>query len=290
VVEVEIACDESGYEGERLIGTTTDVFAHASVRLEFAAAAELMQELRNRIRSPATEYKAGHVLREKHRSVLTWLLDPSGPLHGNAHVFLVDKAYFVVSRLAELLYPGADAAALYHDGPREYGNARWQAFLGAANEVMRIKDQPGVTDTFVRIATELGLTPDRLRVRALRERLLDDPALVPPMDLLIPALVRAVIRWGTVSIVHDRQTMLSPDRVALLKTVAPADQLTGLTLVDSFHEPRVQVADVIAGAARRIADDALNGRGDPRLTALLPPYVDSASLLPEALEPQPEDA
>ena len=30
---LEITCDESGYEGEKLIGTTTDVFAHAGVRL-----------------------------------------------------------------------------------------------------------------------------------------------------------------------------------------------------------------------------------------------------------------
>lgn len=60
---VEIACDESGYEGDKLIGTTTDVFAHASVRLDRAAAAACMRELRERIRSPALEYKAGHVLR-----------------------------------------------------------------------------------------------------------------------------------------------------------------------------------------------------------------------------------
>jgi hypothetical protein len=36
VGQVEIACDESGYEGEKLIGTTTDVFAHASVRMPVA--------------------------------------------------------------------------------------------------------------------------------------------------------------------------------------------------------------------------------------------------------------
>jgi hypothetical protein len=81
---VEIACDESGYEGEKLIGATTDVFARASVRLDTGSAARLMQELRNRIRSPATEYRATHVLRDKHRPVLTWLLGPSGPLRDNA--------------------------------------------------------------------------------------------------------------------------------------------------------------------------------------------------------------
>jgi hypothetical protein len=81
---LEIACDESGYEGDKLIGATTRLFAHASMHLDAEAAADCMQELRNRIRSPATEYKATHVLREKHRAVLGWLLGASGPLLGNA--------------------------------------------------------------------------------------------------------------------------------------------------------------------------------------------------------------
>jgi hypothetical protein len=35
---VQIACDESGYEGEKLIGGMTHVFAHASVRLDVESA------------------------------------------------------------------------------------------------------------------------------------------------------------------------------------------------------------------------------------------------------------
>src|SRR5688572_25420257 len=92
---LEIACDESGYEGEKLIGTTTDVFAHASVDLDTASAAACLAELRDRIRSPAREYKANHLLREKHRAVLAWLLGPAGPLHGpgrtHGHVYLIEK-------------------------------------------------------------------------------------------------------------------------------------------------------------------------------------------------------
>jgi hypothetical protein len=65
----EIACDESGYEGEKLIDTTTDVFAHAGVGLDAAAAGAVLRELRTRIRSAAKQYKAGH-LREKNRAAL----------------------------------------------------------------------------------------------------------------------------------------------------------------------------------------------------------------------------
>jgi hypothetical protein len=99
----EIACDESGYEGEKLIGGTTDVFAHASVSMDAQAARECIQELRDRIRSPALEYKANHVLRSKHRAVLTWLLGPTGPLLDHAHVYLVEKSFLIVANVVRLL-------------------------------------------------------------------------------------------------------------------------------------------------------------------------------------------
>jgi hypothetical protein len=40
----------------------------------------------------------------------------------------------------------------------------------------------------------------------------------------------------------------------------------------------VQVADFLAGTARRIAEDALTGNGDAELTAMLRPYLDPASV------------
>jgi hypothetical protein len=43
-------------------------------------------------------------------------------------------------------------------------------------------------------------------------------------------------------------------------------------------DPRVQVADILAGTARKIASDELNDRGHAELTALLRPYVDSQSI------------
>lgn len=46
----EIACDESGYEGNRLVGGVTSVFAHAGVALGLPDAAACVAELRRRIR------------------------------------------------------------------------------------------------------------------------------------------------------------------------------------------------------------------------------------------------
>ncbi|MGW7354343.1 hypothetical protein ACWGJA_23985, partial [Streptomyces sp. NPDC054784] len=115
----EIACDESGYEGENLVGGNTDVFAHAGVVVTTALAARTVRELRHRIRSPAEEYKANHLLREKHRPVLEWLLGPAGPLLGNARVHLTDKAYSAVGRVTDLLLgaePGLTAGGAEHVG------------------------------------------------------------------------------------------------------------------------------------------------------------------------------
>jgi hypothetical protein len=323
---LEIACDESGYEGEKLIGTTTDVFAHASVHLDTESAASCMHELRRRIRSPATEYKANHLLREKHRAVLIWLLGPLGPLRGHASAYLIDKAFFVVGKVIDLLtddvrptIPGlgvgqdrqaaAMTGALYGESRRGLDPLLWEAFLAASNNVLRAKDPLAVRtslDSFFNAVDALrlagsGRTDEVLglveRVRrdtaSLRARLLDNSAMMPPLDPLIPAIVHAVIRWGdgdnAVSIVHDRQNTLSADRIAQLKDLfsrpVPAvlghsarGRLAGLTLVDSTVDPRVQVADILAGTARKIASDELNGRADAELSALLRPYVDTHSV------------
>ncbi|HEY0470178.1 MAG TPA: hypothetical protein VGD34_00915 [Kribbella sp.] len=247
---VEIACDESGYEGEKLVGGVTDVFAHAAVTLDEDAAARCIAELRERIRSPATEYKANHVLRSKHRPVLLWLMGSSGPLFGRAQVYLVDKAFFLVSRLAGVLADGNVSANDLYAAGRRTGGSGWDAFLARANDLLRAKDP------------------------------------IPPLDPLLPAIVRAVEYWGgsgqPVSIAHDRQTTLSDERIKRLKELTPPGALVGIELVESFSHPRVQVADFLAGVARKIASDQLRGNDDPELTALLRPYVDPLSVWGDA--------
>ncbi|MFG1703035.1 hypothetical protein ACFLIM_07570 [Nonomuraea sp. M3C6] len=316
---LDIACDESGAEGEKLIGGNTDVFAHASVVMDRDSAAACIQELRERAPSPVTEYKAGHILREKHRAALRWLLGPDGPVLGNVHVHLTDKTFLVVGKVVGLLAEdhaqgegprqnspalsregGQDAGAwamavaLYREGPAAFGPGRWAAFLDSFNYLLRAKNGQGVTtsvDDAFRLVDDLRaaggpagevmelLWRARARVGAFRERLLADPHVFPALDPLIPAIVRAVAYWGRggrpVFIVHDRQTTLTDQRIALLLETGG---MAGLRLVESRLDARVQVADVVAGVARKIASDELNGRGDARLTALLRPYVDAYSI------------
>lgn len=323
---LEIACDESGSEGEKLIGATTDVFAHASVRMDIESATNCIREIRGRAPTRSVEYKANHILRERNRAALGWLLGPEGPLRGSAHVFLTDKAFLVVGKLIDLLVEDvtnpasiglyqdrrakAMASTLYRDGRRAFAPEQWEAFLVSSNNLMRTKNRRGVrtsVDSFFRAVDVLRragargpvdeiltlLRQARPHADSYRAQLLDNPTIIPALDPLIPAIVRAVVHWSAggepVSVVHDRQITLSEERVAQLKTIfsepdptllgyLPSGRLANLSLVDSRSDPRVQVADILAGAARKIASDELNDRGDPELTALLRPYVDSFSI------------
>jgi hypothetical protein len=302
---LEIACDESGYEGDKLIDTTTDVFAHASVALEVEPAADCIRELRLRIRSPAEEYKANHILRQKHRDVLTWFLGSSSPVQGQAHVFLVDKVYFVLWTLVGALVEGEHSAAtaqvLYAEHRAAGGGETWHAFLAAAGGLLRVRErldgQSSVDVLFgaidnLRRAGDGGeadaaldmLSRTRPRAESLRLRL-DQPHAQPLADPLFPAIISAVGYWNTagrpIVILHDQQNTLSARRITQLTALANATspgRLVRLSLVDSQWDPRIQLADILGGAVRKIASDELNGRGDPVLTSLLEPFISSQSI------------
>ncbi|MGN9844462.1 hypothetical protein ACTMTI_40680 [Nonomuraea sp. H19] len=98
--------------------------------------------------------------------------------------------------------------------------------------------------------------------------------------------MHAVGHWGRdgrrVFVIHDRQTTLTDERIAELRRLAPPGRLAGLQLVESRLDARIQVADVMAGVARKIASDELNGRADDRLAALLRPYVAADSIWGDA--------
>ncbi|EOD67365.1 DUF3800 domain-containing protein [Amycolatopsis vancoresmycina] len=296
---VEIACDESGSEGENLLGGETAVFAHAGVRMPPAEAAACVREIRARIGSPAEEYKANHLLRAKHRAVLEWLLAPDGPLDGRGHVHLTGKTFFAVRAMVTLLAEDGTeemARVLHRTGPAAFGAARWAYFLTAFTSIARLRPRRGVTaspEEFFALAGELAQVPGEAgdligrlrggagRVTAYRRRLASDPGLVPALDPLVPAVIHTVRHWsadGTpVELVHDEQLALTAERILQLKSTL-GHRLAGVRFVDSRADARVQMADFLAGVARRIASDELDGRGDPGLTALLRSFVDDESV------------
>ena len=223
---------------------------------------------------------------------------------GRAHVHLTDKTYVVLSALVDLLdgdVPGT-AALLQREGEAAFGEQRWQSFLESGNQVLRSRVlllAPAPVDTFFDIVDGLRrdvdasplaevltrLSGGRTRAEDFRRQVLERPTVVPLLEPLIPALVSTVEHWSDadhpVSIVHDETNTLTDDRLAFVRRQVGA-RLADLRMVDSQHDSRVQLADFLAGVARKLASQALNGHGDVELTGLLRPYVDPASLWGDA--------
>ena len=318
VPHVEIVCDESGFSGGNLVGGHAPVFAHASVRIDDATAATVIADLRRRMDGgPPGELKAGTLLRPRHRDLVHDLLGPDGPLAGTARVHLVDTVYFALARLADLLGDGAEAPrgtdspgrdptarraarVLRAHGPATYGPHRWRQFLTRAADLMRTNSRSTPREPVAPFAAALDqlletpgdvadvLRPMRGRLpaaAAARAALKADPKLATLLEPVVPALARAVEMWstsaGTLSVVHDDQSAITPERVA---AIAAGTGLVEVTLVDSRTDPRVQVADLLAGVARRLASDQLAGgaQSDSDLTALLRPVVDPESTWADA--------
>ncbi|RIQ16028.1 hypothetical protein DY240_23240, partial [Jiangella rhizosphaerae] len=124
----------------------------------------------------------------------------------------------------------------------------------------------------------------RERAARLRDALDRGPGAVASLDPLGPAFARVVEHWSAggrpVRVLHDEQRMLTPERIAALGP--PHGRLAGVRFADSMTEPRVQVADFLAGVARRIAEDELAGAHDAELAGLLRPYVDPRSVWADA--------
>ena len=254
-VPLEIACDESGSEGEKVVGGTTRMFAHASVDIDAALAADCIVELRGRTRSPAEEYKASVVLRTQNRSALVWLLGDGGPLAGRAHVHLVEKQAYAVRELVALVGgPARLADALHREAAEEVGEAAWTRLLSAFNDLMRARGRVDVELTGAAFLRRVDALPGRGAVGALaglvrdvdQEALLgpltDTARMTPRLQPLVPALVAAVRHWGSggrpVLLVHDQQQALTSRRVAhvrelLVEQGDGAGPLVDVRLVDS---------------------------------------------------------
>jgi hypothetical protein len=318
---IEIACDESGFSGGNLVGGGhSPVFAHASTRIEPEPAARLIKHLRREIGARGTgEYKSPEMLRPRRRPILLWFLGPSSPIYGNAYVHLTDTRFFVLARMVDVLLggqpvsgiasPGRNARlrrltlSLYRYGEQSYGTASWREFLNLSANLFRTNNRWLPTkpvETFYaavdsmatsRAAADLTEVMRLLRstrpiAEATRRSHLENFKLTPLMEPLLPALNRAVRHWGsyaqTISVVHDEQSALTPERIADIATAYaashPGRQLTDVRLVDSSREPRVQIADFVAGIARRLASDQLQGQADPEIAALLRPVVDHESV------------
>ncbi len=116
------------------------------------------------------------------------------------------------------------------------------------------------------------------------------------MDPLIAAVGATVRSWGSISgrpveVVHDATKELTPVKIEWVKQflshpegVAPSRQglaceLTDVRLVDSKEDPRVQVADLLAGTGRIVGESMVSEHQHPLSPSLIP-MVSGASLWP----------
>ncbi|AGZ41325.1 hypothetical protein [Actinoplanes friuliensis] len=278
---VEIACDESGFSGTNLLDPVTPVITHASVDLGVGEAVALIDELRSRFGYSPDELKSGRFLRGPYAGEA---LDRFvAALDGRAHVHLVDKEFFLVTRLVDLFLAepsyGAGtsltgdqraAAHTLHRAGRAAGPA-WDAFLVAFVEMVRTKHRRRPDrrsfELFFQARDALAETApawedelDRAHVWHVLNRLYDDPSVPPPLEPLLPALAETVLFWSAgqrrVLVFHDEQSALTAGRLRRLQQALADDTgvspLAGLVSVDSRDDPRVQVADLLAGVARRL--------------------------------------
>ncbi len=295
---VEIACDESGFSGTNLLDPATPLIAHASVDLYADEAAGLIAQLRSGSRFSPQELKSGRFLRGRHAGqALERFL---AALRGRAHVHLVDKELFLVTRivdmfLAEPSYAAGTRLTLDHRPAaltlyraRHIAGGDWGAFLAAFVALVRSTrrhrpDPRGVEcflharDALVRhgLGAQAEAVLNRLataRVRAVLTRLSNgDRSIPPPLEPMLPALAETILFWSDrrrrVLVIHDEQSALTAGRLRRLQQAladsaesspAGVSPLAGLVMVDSRDDPRVQVADLLAGVARRssgIIDD-----------------------------------
>lgn len=155
----QIACDESGSEGENLTTAQHPVFVHASVNLSLDEAEDIILSLRSATGSQAQELKSAQILKPKFRPNLVHLLRDGGPLDGRVNLYYADKSYFVVGKMIDLLVEeqaydeGRDivssghahdlALVLHRRGPDAVGEEAWTALLRSFNDLIKAYKRDG---------------------------------------------------------------------------------------------------------------------------------------------------
>jgi len=317
---VEIACDESGFTGGNLTFRHT-VFTHASLRLPVESAREEMARLRLRVSARGELKASWLLRwcddDDLHRLLdPTGLLGGQVRVHvTDTRLYLLCRLADVLlssGEISGLDLPGEDvdqravALELYRQGDTAFGPQRWQAFLIAAGKALRATSRwvpASAVSDFEGELAELAAVPTtpapvreallRLRAgvgraRAVRRALESDSRRPPLLEPLLPALTRCVLGWGSAHralvVVHDEQSVLTPWRVKDIADRldrAQPGHLLDLRRVDSRDDPRVQIADLVAGIARRAAASVLMGRPDRRLIDLVTPIIDPGSVWPD---------
>lgn len=250
--EVEVACDESGNEGENLFASGSTVFVHASTDLDAVTAAAIMDEVRTDTRSQAPEIKSRTLLTPGNEDVLLALLE-NPDLQGRVSVHLTEKRFFLASKLVDLIVEevmherGEDiyrdrrarawAWILYQDAPAQLGPA-WTALLDAFNELTWRRpgrSKASETSTFLAALEDArsgatGRVAHILRIAHAGESHVLDLAreasdtskeVLRNLDPIVAAVGQTARTWhertnADIRIVHDEAPAITPELKAAL--------------------------------------------------------------------------
>jgi hypothetical protein len=224
-----------------------------SVAADDATAGEIVHELRQEagIRQ-AGELKFNHFAgrgRQRRLDILAAAIGPGGPLADRAGVYLIDKRYFIVGKVIDLLleeyshargvdlYSGDQARqlarSLFNEGPRALGAEGFTKLMAVFVDFVRLRNRGQTTVTveqFFRALDEAERRSTRRRVSALLTDLLRcepeaqdlhramlDPSFVESLEPLIPATAMVIDQWsrqlGPVSVLMDEHKVLTDDRL-----------------------------------------------------------------------------
>lgn len=249
---LEVACDESGNDGENLFAGNATVFADASVTVSPSIAKDLMDEVRAMTRGQAPELKSSTLLQHRHRQSLIHLLTHPAAVD-KVSVHLSEKRYFLVGKLVDLVVEelmherGVDiyrdgrarrwARALYAEAPAQLDGA-WDELLAAFNNVTRVRsggDKSSEVEQFRRQlrtarAASFGLIANLLRlldagdhhlVHIAKDSSSADPSRLLDLHPVFAALGQAARTWHEkterdIILVHDNAPGLTHRRGQLL--------------------------------------------------------------------------
>lgn len=243
---LHVYCDESGNEGQNLFSAGSTVFTHAGTTVALRDADNVIKAVRQKLGIAASEVKARSLLKEPGQEVLRELLVDSR-LQGKITVQLIDKRYFLTSKIIDLvveelmfkrgvnMYANGrarhQAQLLAADGPVQLGQETFDGLLLQFNEIVRGRSDPaGLKQFTAKISEAIDVSTGKLRmvlklVLTGIDELLD---YTPPrskhveqmitLDPLLAAIGQTARTWAerssqSIGLAHDQQDTLTPDRV-----------------------------------------------------------------------------
>lgn len=299
---IEIAGDESGSDGENIADATHRFFAYGTTCLSANDARDLLREIRAAIGSStkdiqsARELKSGPLI-SKHSETVARVLRES-PVNSQSSIYVADKWFFLAGKMvslvieeqaAEMGIPIASverqlAVELMDKVAPAIGDQLWADLMTAFNQVVRFyHPASGISSSAMPFLQALNQVRKRWtgqspvvdmmwksRFQILQYVDESPPPIVRYLEPMVPTLFAVAGTWSDrfpgvpIGLVADEQSALTADTRALLVAASPVmkSQLASVITRTSHSDPRIQIADLLAGSGRYAAQTLQAGQTD----------------------------